>query len=108
MKLLFAWSVVLLAGAALDQAQALTIGGRSAGDLSGIVHLVGNTSSNSSSNTSSNSSSGSSSYVHTHSWSVDSDDGYRRRINRGTTRIERYSPGHERYYRQRRDRRYGD
>jgi hypothetical protein len=65
---------------------------------------AGNTSSNSSSNTSSNSSSNGSSYVHTHRWSVDSDDGRRRRIDRGTTRIERYAPAYGRYDRGRYDR----
>jgi hypothetical protein len=102
MKLLFVSSVVLLAGGTGGQAHAMPNAVRSAGDSSGMIHLIGNTSSNSSSNTSSNSSSGSSSYVHTHSWSVDSDDGRRRRIKRGTTRIERYSPNDERYYRYRR------
>jgi hypothetical protein len=58
---------------------------------------AGNTSSNSSSNTSSNSSAHGSSYVHTHRWSVDSDDDRRRRSVRGSTRIERYTPGYGRY-----------
>jgi hypothetical protein len=64
--------------------------------------LARNTSSNSSSNTSSNSSGGRSSYVHTHTWSVDSDDGRRRRSVGGTTRIERYTPGYDGRYRSRR------
>ena len=64
---------------------------------------AGNTSSNSSSNTSSNSSNGRSSVVHTHTWSVDSDDNRRRRSVGGTTRLERYTPG-ERRYRVRRER----
>jgi hypothetical protein len=63
---------------------------------------AGNTSSNSSSNTSSDSGSHGSSYRHSHSWSVDSDDGRRRRVTRGSTYIERYSPGFERSYRSRR------
>ena len=71
-----------------------------AGDL---IQLAGNTSSNSSSNTSSNSSNGRSSYVHTHRWSVDSDDGRRRRFIRGGTHIERYGPA-VRYRGSRRDR----
>jgi hypothetical protein len=58
----------------------------------GLIQLAGNTSSNSSSSTSSNSSNGRSTIVHTHRWSVDSDDGRRRRVIRGTTHIERYRP----------------
>jgi len=58
---------------------------------------AGNTSSNSSSNTSSNSSAHGSSYVHTHQWSVDSDNGRGRNIVRGSTRIERYVPNRQRY-----------
>ena len=88
MKLLFAMSIPLLFCAAASQAAPLNA--RPAGYAAGILHLAGSTSSNSSSNTSSNSSSGRSSYVRTHSWSVDSDDGYRRRKDRGV-RIERYS-----------------
>jgi hypothetical protein len=66
------------------------------------IHQAGNTSSNSSSNTSSDSGSRGSSYVHRHDWSVDSDDRYGRRTVRGSTRIERYAPGRQRSYRQRR------
>ena len=60
--------------------------------LSAPMAVAGNTSSNSSSNTSSNSSNGRSTIVHTHRWSMDSDDGRRRRVIRGTTHIERYRP----------------
>ncbi len=70
--------------------------------------LAGNTSSNSSSNTSSDSGSRGSSYRHSHDWSVDSDDGRRRRVLRGSTYIERYSPPYERSYRQRRFRERDD
>lgn len=52
----------------------------------------GNTSSNSSSNTSSDSGSHGASYRHSHNWSVDSDDGRRRRVIRGSTMIERFTP----------------
>jgi hypothetical protein len=107
MKLLCAWTIVLLGGAAIGNAHAMPYGDRSTDGANTILHLIGNTSSNSSSNTSSNSSSGRSSYVHTHSWSVDSDDGYRRRATRGTTRIERYGPTYRRYDRQRRYRHFG-
>jgi hypothetical protein len=64
--------------------------------------VAGNTSSNSSSNTSSDSGSHGSSYRHSHNWSVDSDDGRRRRVLRGSTRIERYAPPFDRSYRMRR------
>jgi hypothetical protein len=94
-------SVALLVCVAANQALAMPIGGQSAVGAFPLVHLVGNTSSNSSSNTSSNSSAGGSSYVHTHHWSVDSHDGHRHRSMRGVTRIERYWPGRERYYRRR-------
>jgi hypothetical protein len=94
-------SVALLVWVAGNQAVAMPIGSQSAVGAFPLVHLAGNTSSNSSSNTSSNSSAGGSSYVHTHNWSVDSHDGYRHRSMRGVTRIERYSPGRERYYRRR-------
>jgi hypothetical protein len=60
--------------------------------LSAPVAVAGNTSSNSSSNTSSDSGSHGSSYRHSHTWSVDSDDGRRRRIVRGSTHIERHAP----------------
>ncbi|MDQ8727783.1 hypothetical protein [Bradyrhizobium sp. LHD-71] len=56
--------------------------------------FAGNTSSNSSSNTSSDSGSHGSSYRHTHNWSVDSDDGRRRRVIRGSTIIDRYTPNY--------------
>jgi hypothetical protein len=98
MKLVLTLSAVILVGSAIGEALAMPAGGRIAGNMPDMIHFVGNTSSNSSSNTSSNSSSGRSSYVHTHSWSVDSDDGRRRRVTRGTTRIERHSPGAVRYY----------
>jgi hypothetical protein len=64
--------------------------------------LAGNTSSNSSSNTSSDSGSHGSSYRHSHNWSVDADDGRRRRVIRGSTHIERYAPSFDRSYRSRR------
>jgi hypothetical protein len=67
------------------------------------ILLAGNTSTNTSTNTSNNTSSRGSSYTHTHNWSVDSDDGRRRRSVGGTTRIERYESGNERRYRRRRD-----
>jgi len=63
--------------------------------------LAGNTSSNSSSNTSSNSSAHGSSYIHTHRWSIESDNGRRRSV-RGSTRIERYAPSNRQYKRWRR------
>jgi hypothetical protein len=63
---------------------------------------AGNTSSNSSSNTSSDSGSHGSSYRHSHDWSVDTSDGRRRRVVRGSTTIERYVPRLERSYRLRR------
>jgi hypothetical protein len=63
---------------------------------------AGNTSSNSSSNTSSDSGSHGSSYRHSHSWSIDSDDGRRRRVIRGSTHIDRYVPRYDRSYRARR------
>ena len=69
--------------------------------MSAPMALAGNTSSNSSSNTSSDLVCGLS-YRHSHDWSVDSDDGRRRRVLRGSTYIERYSPSFERSYRQRR------
>ena len=104
MKQLLMPCFALLTCVSAAQAQAMTSGDRT---LEGPAHirLVGNTSSNSSSNTSSDSGSSGSSYVHTHRWSVDSDDRYGRRSVRGSTRIERYAPP-ERSYRQRRDRRY--
>jgi hypothetical protein len=71
--------------------------------ISAPAVFAGNTSSNSSSNTSSDSGSHGSSYRHSHNWSVDSDDGRRRRVIRGQTYIERYSPP-ERAYRLRRHR----
>jgi hypothetical protein len=107
MKLLGVLSLTLMAGASICDAQAMSMTDRQAGHATGLLHLVGNTSSNSSSNTSSNSSAGRSSYVHTHSWSIDSDDGRRRRSTRETIRIKRYGPGDERYYRQGRSRRDG-
>jgi hypothetical protein len=70
--------------------------------MSASMAPAGNTSSNSSSNTSSDSGSHASSYRHSHNWSVDSDDGRRRRVIRGSTQIERYAPSLERSYRQRR------
>jgi hypothetical protein len=76
--------------------------------MSAPMALAGNTSSNSSSNTSSDSGSRGSSYRHSHDWSVDSDDGRRRRVLRGSTYIERYSPSYERSYRQRRFRERDD
>jgi hypothetical protein len=98
---------LLISSAALllcTAAQAQTPGDRNAGTPAATIQLAANQSSNSSSNTSSNSSAGGSSYVHTHTWSVDSHDGRRRRSVGGTTRIERYTPrGERRYYR--RDRR---
>jgi hypothetical protein len=66
------------------------------------VATAGNTSSNSSSNTSSDSGSHGSSYRHSHSWSIDSDDGRRRRVIRGSTHIDRYVPRYDRSYRARR------
>jgi hypothetical protein len=76
--------------------------------MSAPTALAGNTSSNSSSNTSSDSGSHGSSYRHNHNWSVDSDDGRRRRVIRGSTYIERYAPSFERSYRQRRFRERDD
>jgi hypothetical protein len=76
--------------------------------MSAPMASAGNTSSNSSSNTSSDSGSHGSSYRHTHNWSVDSDDGRRRRVLRGSTYIERYSPRYERSYRMRRFRERDD
>jgi hypothetical protein len=104
MKSFAVWSLAGVAGVSICQAQAMSIGSWQASHPAGLLHLVGNTSSNSSSNTSSNSSGGRSSYVHTHSWSVDSDDGRRRRSTRETIRIERYTPNNRRYYLQRRQR----
>jgi hypothetical protein len=98
---------LLISSAALlvcTMAQAQAPGDRSAEIPAASIQLAANQSSNSSSNTSSNSSAGGSSYVHTHTWSVDSNDGRRRRSVGGTTRIERYTPGFERRY-YRRDRR---
>jgi hypothetical protein len=66
------------------------------------IASAGNTSSNSSSNTSSDSGSHGSSYRHSHSWSIDSDDGRRRRVIRGSTYIDRYVPRYDRPYRARR------
>ena len=66
------------------------------------IATAGNTSSNSSSNTSSDSGSHGSSYRHSHSWSIDSDDGRRRRVIRGSTYIDRYVPRPDRSYRARR------
>jgi hypothetical protein len=76
--------------------------------MSASMAPAGNTSSNSSSNTSSDSGSHGSSYRHSHNWSVDSDDGRRRRVIRGSTHIERYAPSFERSYRQRRFRERDD
>ncbi len=56
----------------------------------GPVQLAGNTSTNTSTNTSSDSGARGSSYRHTHDWSVRTDNGYRSRTVRGTTRIERF------------------
>ena len=70
--------------------------------VSATAASAGNTSSNSSSNTSSDSGSHGSSYRHSHNWSVDTDDGRRRRVIRGSTHIERYSPRLERSHRWRR------
>jgi hypothetical protein len=103
-KLLTALSLPFLVSLAISHAQATPHSGRPAGDITDVLHLVGNTSSNSSSNTSSNQSSGRSSYVHTHSWSVDSDDDS---IIRGT-RIERYSRNRVRPYDHRRHNRGDD
>jgi hypothetical protein len=88
-------SFALLACVAMTHAQAMPMADRADGGPSALIQLVGNTSSNSSSNTSSDSGARGSSYVHRHNWSIDSDDGYRRRVTRGSTRIERYTPGKE-------------
>jgi hypothetical protein len=106
MKAILAWSLAFIAGGSICQAQAMSIDNRPAGFATALVHLVGNTSSNSSSNTSSNSSAGRSSYVHTHSWSIVSDEG--RRGARETIRIKRYTPNNERYYRRGRHRERDD
>jgi hypothetical protein len=87
---------------------AMPVGAQFANAPGGHVQLAGNTSSNSSSNTSSNSSANGSSYIHTHRWSVDSDDGRRRNRVGGTTRIERYAPSYRRYDPSRRARDSGD
>jgi hypothetical protein len=67
--------------------------------------VAGNTSSNTSSNTSCNSSNGRTTCLHTHDWSVTTDR-YRAREYRGSTRIERHVRGDDRYWRDRRDRRW--
>ena len=82
----FAMSMAAVVGLAASAAAAPLSGPAPVNDL---IVLAGNTSSNSSSNTSSNQSNGRSSIVHTHRWSIDSDNG-RRRVIRGTTRVERY------------------
>jgi hypothetical protein len=99
MKTLVVSSIAALLCAGAGAAAADRVADR-AGSL---IQLAGNTSSNSSPNTSSNSSNGRSTIVHTHRWSVDSDDGRRRRVIRGTTHIERYRPT-VRYRSSRRDR----
>ena len=85
----FAISIAALATFAAS-AVAAPLGGPAPGN--DLVILAGNTSSNSSSNTSWNQSNGRSSIVHTHRWSIDSDDSRRRRVMRGTTHVERYRP----------------
>jgi hypothetical protein len=99
-RLLISSAALLVCATAQAQAQ----GSRNAETPAVSIQLAANQSSNSSSNTSSNSSAGGSSYVHTHTWSVDSHDSRRRRSVGGTTRIERYTPSRERRY-YRRDRR---
>jgi hypothetical protein len=66
---------------------------------------AGNTSSNSSSNTSCNSSNGRTTCLHTHDWSITT-SGNRTRSVRGATHVEHYVPLPERYWRDRRDRRW--
>jgi hypothetical protein len=102
MKSLLACCIVLAA----VPAHAMPMADQVSGSAPAQVLLTGNTSSNSSSNTSSNQSAGGSSVVHTHTWSIDSDRGSRRRSVRGSTRIERYAPSNQGYYRHRRDRGY--
>src|SRR5687768_7904012 len=75
---------------AVGSAHAMPLDGGSAVRAGDVIQLAGNTSSNSSSNTSSNQSGGRSSVVRTHRWSIDSDDGRRRRVIGGITQIERY------------------
>jgi hypothetical protein len=70
--------------------------------------VAGNTSSNSSSNTSSDSGSRGTTFRHSHNWSIDTDDGRRRRMLQGSTRIERYAPPFDRSYRLRRFRDHDD
>lgn len=82
-------SVALFAYALAAQADAFA-GEQHAQNTAGPVQLVGNTSTNTSTNTSSDSGARGSSYRHTHDWSVRTDNGYRSRTVRGTTRIERY------------------
>jgi hypothetical protein len=101
-----AWIISLTACAAVAQVQATEIVNRTVEGAAPPIRFAGNTSSNSSSNTSSDSGSRGSSYLHRHDWSVDADDRHGRRSVRGSTRIERYVPGRERSYRQRRNHRY--
>jgi hypothetical protein len=66
---------------------------------------AGNTSSNTSSNTSCNSSNGRTTCLRTYDRSVMTDR-YRARDYRGSGRVERYVRGDDRYWRDRRDRRW--
>ena len=75
MRRLLISTASLLVGAA---AHAQTTADRNGNDPPPRIWLAGNTSTNTSTNTSNNTSSRGSSYVHTHTWSVDSDDGRRR------------------------------
>ena len=103
MKSIWSASIAILGGVAFagGEPQAFPLAGPPVAESPASMHLAGNTSSNSSSNTSSNSSARGSSYVHTHNWSVDSDDDVRRRSVRGSTRIERYVPAPNRHRRPR-------
>ncbi|MEX2128646.1 MAG: hypothetical protein WD871_10445 [Xanthobacteraceae bacterium] len=104
MQALFLATIAFLLAASAP-GQAMRLGDRSADRAPAPAQLAGNTSSNTSSNTSCNSSNGRTSCVHTHDWSVETSGNRGRNIG-GSTRVERYAPAPERYWRERRERRW--